>query len=201
MSRFLYLVSLLFPCISFAQSNFTQKLQESKDGAGKVEIVEESRLTRLVNGDSIVPEPSKKKEETTIEQKGLSPQDEHSSKERDSSETNVTNGNESASVEPHVMKIRRYKISGYRVQIYSGNNSRKSRIEATKTAQRFKGYYPEVPAYTHFYPPHWVCRVGDFKTASQAQSFLNQLRKLKVFSGLIVVKTAIQVSVKSEPTL
>lgn len=185
---FLFISAMLLSLTATAQSNgFVLDVQKNKDGWGKIVVVQDARLTKLVNNDTIVaPEPKKeeKKADTT---KQNAP-----AKAPDILEENAE------AESPRPAKVRRYKVSGYRVQIYAGNNSRNSRIEAEKAAQQFKGYFPKVPTYTHFYPPRWVCRVGDFKTSEQAQAFMQQLRQLKVFSGLIVVKSAIQVAYRSD---
>lgn len=185
----------LSPLIVAAQSSkkgFVDNLQKDVAGWGKLTIVQEPRLTHLLNNDSAVAPKKKHHDADTV---GDHKQAAHERRSTTDADSGTIDGNE----EPRQqVKLRRYKISGYRVQIYAGSNSRSSRIEAEKAAQRFKGFFPRVPAYTHFYPPRWVCRVGDFKTAEEAQSFMQQVRQLKAFSGLIVVKTAIQVAYKSE---
>ena len=131
-----------------------------------------------------------------VEEKNVNSEKHKIDAKKDEEKVSVDSSEANGSVRP--VKMKRYKISGYRIQIYAGNNSRNSRVEAERAAQRFKGFFPKVPAYTHFYPPRWVCRVGDFKTAEQATAFMSQIQHLKVFSGLIVVKTAIQVAYRSD---
>lgn len=62
------------------------------------------------------------------------------------------------SSEPQMLKAR-----GYRVQVYAGNNSRKAREEANKVAEDIKKEFPELPVYSFFQPPRWLCRVGDYR--------------------------------------
>ncbi len=187
--RILFLIVLLPVAVGAQtlQNDFVREVQKDVAGWGKLVINQDSRLTRLVNKDTIVAPNNKEEKEKPAD----------STKQKVPAKIpNVSE--ESNETVSRPAKLRRYKISGYRVQIYAGNNSRNSRIEAEKTAQRFKGYFPKVPAYTHFYPPRWVCRVGDFKTSEQAQAFMQQVQQLKAFSGLTVVKTAIQVVYRSE---
>ncbi len=187
--RILFLIVLLPVAVGAQtlQNDFVREVQKDVAGWGKLVINQDSRLTRLVNKDTIVAPTNKEEKEKPAD----------STKQKVPAKIpNVSE--ESNETVSRPAKLRRYKISGYRVQIYAGNNSRNSRIEAEKTAQRFKGYFPKVPAYTHFYPPRWVCRVGDFKTSEQAQAFMQQVQQLKAFSGLTVVKTAIQVVYRSE---
>ena len=63
---------------------------------------------------------------------------------------------------------RTIKTRGYRVQVYAGNNSRQARSEANRVADKVKGEFPEMPVYTYFQPPRWLCRVGDFKSVEEA---------------------------------
>lgn len=197
MDRFGTLLLLsLSPLFAAAQSpkGFVDRMQKDVAGWGKLTIVQEPRLTHLLNNDSTVAPKRKNPAAEARATREPSKQEHHPA-----AETGGGAAADSGVDEPRQqVRVRRYKISGYRVQIYAGSNSRSSRIEAEKAAQRFKGYFPHVPAYTHFYPPRWVCRVGDFKTAEEAQGFMHQIAQLKAFSGLIVVKTAIQVSYKSE---
>lgn len=180
----------LLPMIVFAQTGFVEKVQKSSEGWGKVSINQESRLTRLLNGDTVIVQEKK------VEEKNVNSEKHKIDAKKDEEKVSVDSYEANGSVRP--VKMKRYKISGYRIQIYAGNNSRNSRVEAERVAQRFKGFFPKVSAYTHFYPPRWVCRVGDFKTAEQATAFMSQIQQLKAFSGLIVVKTAIQVAYRSD---
>ena len=183
------LVALL-PFIVFAQKDFVENVQKTKDGWGKVVINQDSRLTKLVNNDTII-EPKQKKE-------GVSSIPKTANKTHKVGEIKVPSDSSDTLINSNPAKIKRYKVNGFRVQIYAGSNSRNSRMEAEKAAQRFKGYFPKVPVYTHFYPPRWVCRVGDFRTEEQAETFMHQIRQLKAFSGIIVVKTAVLVSYRSD---
>ena len=65
---------------------------------------------------------------------------------------------------PTLSKGKKIQTVGYRIQIYAGNNTRQSKDEASKAAAYIKDNYPEIPVYTEFVAPRWVCRVGDYKT-------------------------------------
>lgn len=190
MERRLLLLVALLPFIVFAQKDFVENVQKTKEGWGKVVINQDSRLTKLANNDTII-EPKLKKE-------GTNPTSKTVNKTQKVGEIKVSSDSSDTLINSNPAKIKRYKVNGYRVQIYAGSNSRNSRLEAEKAAQRFKGYFPKVPVYTHFYPPRWVCRVGDFRTEEQAETFMHQIRQLKAFSGIIVVKTAVLVSYRSD---
>ena len=55
------------------------------------------------------------------------------------------------------------KSSGYRIQVYAGNNTRQAKNEAYAVATRIKEHFPELTVYTSFNPPRWLCRAGDFR--------------------------------------
>lgn len=84
------------------------------------------------------------------------------------------------------------KIRGFRVQVYAGDNTRKARLKAQSIAVQVKSYFPELAVYAHFVSPRWVCRVGDFKTYSEAQTYLRKIRAKK-FRESLIVKTTILV--------
>lgn len=183
-----------------AQSSFLRNIEQKGEGWGVVTINQDATLSKLVNGDTIIQPVKEKAKNAPIAEnrkkdhsaipasESVKKQNEHV----DTSDLRV------ADAVPRPAKIHRYKVSGYRVQIYAGSNSRSSRQEAMRKAAQFKSFFPETPAYTHFYPPRWVCRVGDFRSAQQAMAFMGQIRKTKAFSGLTVVKTAILVSSSHE---
>ena len=66
--------------------------------------------------------------------------------------------------DPAVSKGKKIQTMGYRIQIYAGGNTRYAKEEAQKAAQFIKVNFPEIPVYTDFVAPRWVCRVGDYKT-------------------------------------
>ena len=70
------------------------------------------------------------------------------------------------------------KIVGYRVQAFSGGNSRIDRQKAEQASIVIKTKYPEEPVYVHFYSPHWICRVGNYRTFEEANSMLQKVKAL-----------------------
>ncbi|MEG2574135.1 MAG: SPOR domain-containing protein [Bacteroides sp.] len=85
------------------------------------------------------------------------------------------------------------KAVGYRVQVYAGNNSRKAREEAKGVSAQVKEYFPELPVYTHFSSPRWLCRVGDFKSMEEAYATLRQLKGTGVFKEVSIVREQINI--------
>jgi hypothetical protein len=85
------------------------------------------------------------------------------------------------------------KVSGYRVQVYAGNNSREAREEAANMAARVKEHFTDVDVYTSFDPPRWICRVGDFPTIEEADAMAFQLKSLLLFKESFIVKEQINI--------
>lgn len=86
------------------------------------------------------------------------------------------------------------KIRGFRVQVYAGDNTRKARQQAQSIAVQVKSYFPELAVYAHFVSPRWVCRVGDFRTYNEAQTYLRKIRAKKYRESLIVKTTILVIA-------
>ena len=71
-----------------------------------------------------------------------------------------------------------YKVTGYRVQVYAGGNSRADRLKAEQTGNNIKMKFPDQPVYVHFYSPRWICRMGNFKSLAEAQKVLAKVKAL-----------------------
>jgi hypothetical protein len=87
---------------------------------------------------------------------------------------------------------RSFKMQGYRVQVYSGGNSRADRQRAETAGAVMKANFPDQPIYTHFYSPSWKCRMGNYKSQAEAQAYLSRVRKLG-YRQACIVKGMIQV--------
>ena len=73
---------------------------------------------------------------------------------------------------------RSYKVTGYRVQIFAGGNSRNDRLKAEQMGNNIKMKFPDQPVYVHFYSPRWICRMGNFRTLGEAQKVLAKVKAL-----------------------
>ena len=54
------------------------------------------------------------------------------------------------------------KAKGYRIQVFSGNNTRASKEKANEADRYIRDKYPDLPVHTEFKNPRWRCTVGDF---------------------------------------
>jgi len=82
----------------------------------------------------------------------------------------------------------RRNVPGYRIQVI--NSSDRNKVFAVKT--KIYQQYPELKPYLIYQPPNYKLRVGNFKTAEEADQYLQQLSKLFP-SGIYVVHDIIEV--------
>ena len=88
---------------------------------------------------------------------------------------------------------RTMTLSGYRIQAYAGNNTRKAKNEAHQMASRIKTLFPDMPVYTTFLPPRWICRTGDFRTIEEADAVMRKMREKGSFKEVSIVKDQINI--------
>ena len=85
------------------------------------------------------------------------------------------------------------KKAGYRIQVYAGNNTRAAKNEAHAVGVRVKELFPDLPVYTSFDPPRWLCRAGDFSTIEEADAVMRQLRAVGDFKAVSIVREQINI--------
>ncbi|MDR1331318.1 MAG: SPOR domain-containing protein [Tannerella sp.] len=61
-------------------------------------------------------------------------------------------------------------MQGYRVQVFSGNNQRRSKDEAFDRESQINTLYSDLPTYVNYTAPFWRLRVGDFTSYEEALS-------------------------------
>ena len=188
-----------------AQTTFTQRLQQDKQGEGKVTVTQDKAIDELVNGpQTTVPKQVTQSTQPTQQQKTTEQQHKPDSgttqrpvvaeKEQQSDTTTIDDGRKK------VMKGG-YKINGYRVQVYAGGNSRDARIKAERIGREINALFPGEPVYVHFYSPRWICRMGNYRTYEEAHQRLRAVKNLG-YSSAIIVKGKITVPylTPSEPS-
>ncbi len=85
------------------------------------------------------------------------------------------------------------KTAGFRIQVYVGNNTRQAKNEAHNAGNRVKEHFPELPVYTSFNPPRWLCRVGDFRSIEEADAAMRRLKATGVFKEASIVKEQVNI--------
>ena len=204
-----HLVIIAILCIGCATANaqtFTQRLQKSNAGEGKVTVTQSKEIDDLVNGpqdvvtqstQSTQNTPTTQKNQTTpTTQKSLDPLKPDSAKSEETEKpqqperpqiTSLPNTTpDTTYMEPRKKVMKGYKVNGYRVQVFAGGNSRDARVKAERTGREINALFPGEPVYVHFYSPRWICRMGNYRTYEEAHQILNAVKKLGYQSAIIV---------------
>lgn len=168
-----YVLSIVLALCAFcayAQTagTYTGHLRQQKTGAGTVTVTQDAEIEALVNNEA-----TKKKGEK-MPSAGARQEKQHHR------------------LAPEQRKgmsgsRQRYKAKGYRIQIFTGGNSRADRQAARRMEQKCKKAFPELSAYVHFVSPRWICRVGDFRTREDANKYLQMIRKAQISNEARVV--------------
>jgi len=74
----------------------------------------------------------------------------------------------------------RIKVRGFRVQIFAGA----SRNQAFSEQTRFRNMYKDIDPYITYDEPNYRVKVGDFRSRSEANAFMRELRQY--FSNVFV---------------
>lgn len=188
-----------------AQS-FLNGLREQKTGQGTVTVTQSQDIDELVNNAKLaisqqtaapVAQPNTKpvKETNAVKHDvpAAKPHSENSVADRQveakhETETTPTTVNTSKKILRNARKV-----TGYRVQAYSGGNSRADRQRAESIGNAIKSRFPDLPIYVHFYSPRWICRVGNFRTYGEANEVLKEIKSMG-YSQACIVKGKITVA-------
>jgi len=198
--RLLIILTLCVGCITVAdaQSTFTQRLQKSNSGEGKITVTQDRSIDELVNGKTVVPVQAapKKQSETTSKKQPetttATPRQENNARdEKDERLAGTQETEETTTAAPDTIDTRKkimkgYKVNGFRVQVFAGGNSRNDRLKAERIGNEIKTLFPAEPIYVHFYSPRWICRMGNYRTYEEAHAILRSVKELGYQSAIIV---------------
>ena len=188
-------MTLCISCISAAdaQSSFTQRLQQSKNGEGKITVTQDKAIDELVNGPAVVTAPAKPKKENntaTNQEKEKDKDKKPEPKETKEPKVVVVEHHDSTTIDApeEIQKkiMKGVKVAGYRVQVFAGGNTRNDRLKAERIGSEIKGLFPGVPVYVHFYSPRWICRMGNYRTYEEAHAVLERVKNNGYQSAIIV---------------
>ena len=179
-------------CAADAQSSFTQRLQQSKNGEGKITVTQDKAIDELVNGP-VVTAPTRTKT-TTTQQKPTETQQKATEKPAEKKELEpkavAVEHHDTTTVDtPEEMQkkiMKGVKVAGYRVQVFAGGNTRNDRVKAERIGSEIKSLFPGVPVYVHFYSPRWICRMGNYRTYEEAHAVLERVKNNGYQSAIIV---------------
>ena len=82
------------------------------------------------------------------------------------------------------------RVSGFRIQIYAGTGS-EGNANAKKMQARARQAFPGLSSYISLIGPRWVCRIGDFQTNQEAQTFVRRVRSSGISKTVSIVRSPI----------
>lgn len=182
-----------------AQS-FLNELEKKKSGQGTVTVTQSKDIDELVNNAKLIKaspsatQQGDKNEKDTSGNKSVSSYEQgRKAPARDTlkdiphtaKDTGTSTESPSVNTTKKVMRNSR-KVTGYRVQAYSGGNSRADRQKAENIGSAIKMRFPDLPVYVHFYSPRWICRVGNFRTYQEASNVLKEIKGMGYRQACIV---------------
>lgn len=190
MKRIAVIAILTTVCLGGAQAQtFLDRLKKPAKDKAVVTVTQDAAIDKLVNGDITAKTTvvNKKEPATTTKEEPAAT----TKKEPAHSATTTTTPPASSSTieEPDMSKKvmkNSYKVTGYRVQAFTGGNTRNDRQAAENVGNAIKRRFPEQPIYVHFYSPRWICRVGNFRTYEEAHAMLMEIREMGYKQASIV---------------
>ncbi len=212
MTRLFLFVFVAFCAASAQAQTFLDDLKQPKSGQGTVTVVQSSEIDSLVNGHKRVTTTQPQHGSTTLtsspQQHGNTSSDmlrdiygnhnEADNERKTTTATEKTPSTQETDIDDMMVDTRKkvmrnsYKTTGYRIQVYSGGNSRADRHKAENTGTVMKQHFPNEPIYVHFYSPSWKCRMGNYTSLEEARRVLAQVKSLG-FTQANIVKGTIQV--------
>lgn len=189
-----------------AQTTFTQRLQKSNAGEGKVTVTQSKEIDDLVNGPQDVVTPARQTTQPALSNQGNKSNQTTQSNQNTQKQTEKQPERQPEEKPKHPQiaaqpettidttytedtrkkVMKGYKVNGYRVQVFAGGNSRDARVTAERTGREINSLFPGEPVYVHFYSPRWICRMGNYRTYEEAHQILNAVKKLGYKSAIIV---------------
>lgn len=203
------IISCFLALTANAQSgNFLDNLRKNEAGKAKVTVTQSMAIDILVNGKgglNKIETNSKSASEHSIQANAKEEKSQHSNSYNENGKLEANSHNsqntyheetdpneESVTVDTRKKVMRNsYKRTGYRIQVFSGGNSRVDKQKAEKAGLDMKRLFPTEPVYVHFYSPSWKCRMGNYKTTAEARSILLQVKKF--YPQACIVKGTISV--------
>ena len=194
------IVTLCVGCYTAVNAQtFTQRLQQSKNGEGKVTITQDEAIDDLVNGPkdqkTTTATTTSKPDTGTTQRTMVTPLTKNTTATPLTQKTTVAprpqqpdttaTASDETTIRKKIIKGG-YKVNGFRVQVYAGGNSRDARVKAERTGREINALFPGEPVYVHFYSPRWICRMGNYRTYEEASEILRAVKKLGYQSAIIV---------------
>ncbi len=208
MNRLLLSIIITLCSITVQSQTFLDSLRKDEPGQGSVNVIQSPEIDKLVNGTeqphgstATNERPAGNHQPATVPstQPPVGNKGQHhehdSASSADSQYENASSSSSSSTTEETIVDTRKkvmrksYKTRGYRIQVFSGGNSRSDRQKAETAGVVMKSNFPAEPIYVHFYSPSWKCRMGNYLTLEEARKMLVQIKKLGYRQACIVKGT------------
>ncbi len=185
MKRILFLTLIMVCALNASAQTYLDHLQTREVGKGTVTVHQSQEIDKLINGTNPnvvqvkkTPSPKLVEKKETVEKVEVA---------KKTTPEKLDEPLDINSIDTSKKVIRNgYKVSGYRVQVYAGGNSRADKTKAENISNQIKAYFPGQPVYCHFYSPRWICRMGNYRTYEEAKAVLKKVQSLGYNQASIV---------------
>ena len=200
MKKLITILLILCAATTASAQNFLDELQKKQQGQGTVTVTESKEISDLVNGTAALAAKKLEEEKAAAAAAAAAKEKEEAArlaaeKEREKARLlaeKEKKEKEESELEIPVLDTRKkvmknsYKVDGYRVQAFSGGNTRSDRMKAEQIRDKLKVAFPDQPIYTHFYSPRWICRMGNYRTFNEANSYCKKVKAMGYKQACVV---------------
>lgn len=185
----LLLVSLFLLSFSpVGAQTFTERIQIVRAGQGVVTIHHDAAIDELVNGRREAT-PQRRQGNDNQQQRQQQPISQGQNRQQDDPERqDVREQTDSIVSSPR----RTRRVMGYKIQAFSGSDSRRDRQQAEQVKSELRALFPGEEVTVHYNDPRWLCRMGNYATRAEAQEALAEVRRMG-FSSATIVRDRVRV--------
>jgi len=154
-------ISVLFYFFAFClfttaqNTSIIDELNSTKSGQGRITIYQDDAVKKLIGTTIVTNRPSVNSEQFM-------------------SQLNTTAEGGSSSSSTSTKNVIR--AMGYRIQVYSGRDQKRSKAEAQSRRNSIVSAYPNMEVNVTYNSPTWYVKAGNFKTQEQAAIALKEMR-------------------------
>ncbi|MCD8210961.1 MAG: SPOR domain-containing protein [Prevotella sp.] len=174
--------------VQIKAQSFIEEITAKDQGEGTITINESPEIDKLINDTKLVistPAQTQTPSTKTEAKKTTSTSKDRAGVQKNTGQ--MKTDEETGSVVSGKKVIKNgVKVTGYRVQAFSGGNTREDRTKAESIGHAIKSRYPSLPVYVHFYSPRWICRVGNFESYEEASTVLKNIKSMGYKEACIV---------------
>jgi hypothetical protein len=184
--RAIWVVKVLLALITYHLSlitseaqTFTDRLQTTVNGQGRVVLHQDPVIDALVNGPAqpLRNANGQQQNQRTARDNQANSQRQQTQNNSHQTDTDSVSRNGSG---------RTRQVVGYRIQAFAGGNTGADRQRAERIGNALRSLFPGQRVYVHFYSPRWICRMGNYRTYEEAREMCEQVVRAGYESATIV---------------